>query len=58
MQRTIPLPVTLQSVERATADLRRGAIVVIAGYGHALMLQAAEGMTRDAQNTRYLLIIL
>ena len=30
------------------ADLRRGAIVVVAGYGHALMLQAAEGMTRDA----------
>jgi GTP cyclohydrolase II len=48
IQRAIPLPVTLQSVERAMADLRRGAIVVVAGYGHALMLQAAEGMTRDA----------
>jgi len=48
IQRVIPLPVTLQSVERAMADLRRGAIVVIAGNGHALMLQAAEGMTRDA----------
>ena len=48
MQRAIQLPVTLQSVERAMADLRRGAIVVVAGNGHALMLQAAEGMTRDA----------
>ena len=47
-QRAIPLPVTLQSVERAMADLRRGAIVVVAGNGHALILQAAEGTTRDA----------
>lgn len=47
-QSAIPLPVTLQSVERAMADLRRGAIVVVAGNGHALILQAAEGMTRDA----------
>jgi GTP cyclohydrolase II len=45
--RAIPLPLTLQSVERAMADLRRGAIVVVAGNGHALMLQAAEGMTRE-----------
>lgn len=47
-RRVIPLPLTLQSVERAMADLRRGAIVVVAGNGHALILQAAEGMTRDA----------
>lgn len=43
-----PLPITLQSVERATADLRRGAVVVIAGNGHALLVQAAEGLRRDA----------
>ena len=30
------------------ADLRRGAVVVVAGNGPALMLQAAEGLTRDA----------
>lgn len=47
-QRAVPLPVTLQSVERAIADLRRGAVVVVAGNGHALILQAAEGVTRDA----------
>ena len=44
----IPLPAVLQSVERAMADLRRGAIVVVAGNGHALIVQAAEGLTRDA----------
>jgi GTP cyclohydrolase II len=43
-----PLPVALQSVERAIADLRRGAIVLVAGNGHALIVQAAEGLTRDA----------
>lgn len=48
IQRAIPLPVTLQAVERAMADLRRGATVVVAGNGHALILQAAEGVTRDA----------
>ena len=47
-QRAIPLAATLQAVERAIADLRRGAIVVVAGNGHGLMLQAAEGVTRDA----------
>ncbi len=47
-QRALPLAATLQSVERAIADLRRGAIVVVAGKGHALMLQAAEGVTREA----------
>ncbi len=47
-QCAIPLPVTLQSVERAMADLRRSAIVVVAGSDHALMLQAAEGITKDA----------
>ena len=30
------------------ADLRRGAVVVVAGNGPALMLRAAEGLTRDA----------
>jgi len=44
----IPLPATLQAVERAIADLRRGAIVVIAGHNHALLAQAAEGVTRHA----------
>ncbi|MDH3739369.1 MAG: GTP cyclohydrolase II [Alphaproteobacteria bacterium] len=44
----IPLPVALQSVERAIADLRRGAVVVVVGNGHALIVQAAEGLTRDA----------
>lgn len=43
-----PLPATLQAVERAIADLRRGAIVVIAGHNHALLAQAAEGITRHA----------
>ena len=43
-----PLPVALQSVERALADLRRGAIVVVAGNGHALIVQAAEGVADDA----------
>ncbi len=47
-QHPIPLPVTLQAVERAIADLRRGAVTVIAGNDHALMLQAAEGTTHDA----------
>ncbi|NKB49324.1 MAG: GTP cyclohydrolase II [Alphaproteobacteria bacterium] len=43
-----PLPIGLQAVERAIADLRRGATVVVAGNGHALMVQAAEGVTHDA----------
>ena len=47
-RRAVPLPLTLQSVERAMADLRRGAVVVVAGNGHALLLQVAEGVTRDA----------
>lgn len=46
-QRATPLPATLQAVERAMADLRRGAIVVVAGHSHAFLLQAAEGVTRE-----------
>ena len=42
------MPVALQSVERALADLRRGAVVVVSGNGHALIVQAAEGLPRDA----------
>lgn len=44
----LPLPTSLQAVERAVADLRRGAIVVVNGTGYALMVQAAEGATQDA----------
>ncbi|NNE85594.1 MAG: GTP cyclohydrolase II [Alphaproteobacteria bacterium] len=44
----VPPPVALQSVERAISDLRRGAIVVVVGNGHALVVQAAEGVTREA----------
>ena len=42
------LPLTLQSAERAISDLRRGAMVVVAGKEHAIIVQAAEGCTRDA----------
>ena len=42
------LPSMLQSVERAIADLRRGSIVIIAGNEHALLVQSAEGLTREA----------
>ena len=42
------LPSMLQSVERAIADLRRGSIVIVAGNEHALLVQAAEGLTREA----------
>jgi|TARA_B110000263_G_C15300856_1_gene507902 GTP cyclohydrolase II len=42
------LPSTLQSAERAISDLRRGAMVVVAGNEHAIIVQAAEGFTRDA----------
>jgi GTP cyclohydrolase II len=42
------LPSTLQSAERAISDLRRGAMVVVAGNKHAIIVQAAEGFTRDA----------
>ncbi len=42
------LPSMLQSVERAIADLRRGSIVIVAGNEHALLVQAAEGLTKEA----------
>jgi GTP cyclohydrolase II len=42
------LPSTLQSAERAISDLRRGAMVVVAGNEHAIIVQAAEGFTPDA----------
>lgn len=38
-----PLPPPLQAVERALADLRRGAMVVLSAPGEALLLAAAEG---------------
>ena len=44
---TLPLPAPLQAVERAIADLRRGATVVLRGRGHALLVHAAEGATRE-----------
>ncbi|MEK9660972.1 MAG: hypothetical protein VW644_04425, partial [Alphaproteobacteria bacterium] len=43
----LPLPSPLQAVERAIADLRRGCVIVLQGIGHALMVQAAEGATRE-----------
>lgn len=46
-QDALPLPTPLQAVERAIADLRRGAVVVLQGAGHALMVQAAESATRE-----------
>ena len=39
------LPNTLQPVERAISDLRRGATIVLMGDNHALLVQAAEGTT-------------
>ncbi|MGE0254733.1 MAG: GTP cyclohydrolase II [Alphaproteobacteria bacterium] len=42
------LPGALQAVERAIADLRRGAIVVLHGRGRALLTLAAEGTSREA----------
>ena len=44
---TMPLPAPLQAVERAIADLRRGSVVVVHGSDQALMVLAAEGVTRD-----------
>jgi GTP cyclohydrolase II len=43
----LPLPAPLQAVERAISDLRRGSVVVVHGSGHALMVLAAEGVTRE-----------
>jgi GTP cyclohydrolase II len=43
----VSLAVPLHAVERAIADLRRGSVVVLHGAGHALMVQAAEGATRE-----------
>lgn len=42
------LPATLQAVERASADLRRGGIIVLAGDGQALLVQAAEMASRHS----------
>jgi GTP cyclohydrolase II len=39
-----PLPNTLQPVERAISDLRRGATIVLAASGHALLVHPAEGL--------------
>lgn len=39
------LPNTLQPVERAISDLRRGALIVLRADDHALLVQAAEGAT-------------
>ena len=39
------LPSTLQPVERAIGDLRRGATIVLRADDHALLVQAAEGTT-------------
>lgn len=39
------LPNTLQPVERAISDLRRGALIVLRADDHALLVQAAEGTT-------------
>jgi len=39
------LPNTLQPVERAIGDLRRGATIVLRADDHALLVQAAEGTT-------------
>jgi len=38
------LPNTLQPVERAIGDLRRGATIVLRADDHALLVQAAEGI--------------
>jgi len=38
------LPNTLQPVERAIGDLRRGATIVLLADDHALLVQAAEGI--------------
>jgi GTP cyclohydrolase II len=43
----LPLPAPMQAVERAIADLRRGATVVLHGRGRAVMVQSAEGVTRE-----------
>ena len=43
-----PRPMALQSVERAIAELRRGAMVVLHGHGRALLTQAADGVSREA----------
>ena len=42
------LPATLQAVQRAVADLRRGGVIVLAGGGQALLVQAAEAASRDS----------
>lgn len=39
------LPNTLQPVERAISDLRRGATIVLLGRGQALLVHPAEGAT-------------
>lgn len=39
------LPNSLQPVERAIGDLRRGAAIVLRADDHALLVQAAEGVT-------------
>jgi GTP cyclohydrolase II len=46
-QNALPLPASLQAVERAIADLRRGSVVILQGNGNALMVLAAEGATRE-----------
>ncbi|MBS28177.1 MAG: GTP cyclohydrolase II [Alphaproteobacteria bacterium] len=42
------LPNTLQPVERAIADLRRGATIVLLGADRALLVHPAEGLTASA----------
>jgi len=39
-------PLTLQAVERAIGDLRRGAAIVLQARDSALLVQAAEGLTQ------------
>ena len=41
------IPKTLQPVERAIGDLRRGATIVLVARNSALLVQAAEGTTQE-----------
>lgn len=47
LSRKLPPPASLQAVERAIGDLRRGAFVILAGNG-ALLMQAAEAVSRES----------
>ena len=43
-----PRPLALQAVERGIAELRRGAVIILRGHGRALLVQAADGVVREA----------